>query len=135
MISEPLRQRQLAMVLIGSFTERKIWVDKPEGGQREPQEENKLEGVVEGEPVNHAEKALSYAKERVSSIIIRIGRGRGRITYVKNEKTTQYLLHSMLAHVDTAGNLDRRPGQETRPRNKARQHSQSTIAYRPTCSH
>ena len=33
----------------------------PEGGEREPEEENKLEGVVEGEPVDDADQALNDA--------------------------------------------------------------------------
>ncbi len=35
--------------------------NSPEGGQRQPQEENKLEGIVEGEPVDNADKALDDA--------------------------------------------------------------------------
>lgn len=32
-----------------------------EGGERQPQEENKLEGKVEGEPVDDADEALHNA--------------------------------------------------------------------------
>jgi hypothetical protein len=35
--------------------------DVPEGGQREPQKENKLESKIEGEPVDDADKALNHA--------------------------------------------------------------------------
>lgn len=33
--------------------------DLLEGGEREPEEENKLEGVVEGEPVDDGDQALN----------------------------------------------------------------------------
>lgn len=34
----------------------------PEHGEREPEEEDELEGVVEGEPVNDANEALDDAR-------------------------------------------------------------------------
>jgi hypothetical protein len=35
--------------------------DLPEDGQRQPEEENKLEGVVEGKPIDNLDKALNDA--------------------------------------------------------------------------
>lgn len=40
----------------------------PEGRQREPQEEDKLEGVVEGEPVDNTDEALDHTIARVSIV-------------------------------------------------------------------
>lgn len=40
----------------------------PEHGQREPEQENKLEGVVEGEPVDDAKGALKDSATLVSDI-------------------------------------------------------------------
>lgn len=40
-----------------------VGIDLPEGGQRQPQEENKLENKVEGEPVDNIEKALNDGEE------------------------------------------------------------------------
>lgn len=37
-----------------------------EDGQREPQQENKLEGEIEGEPVNYVHKGLNDAAASVS---------------------------------------------------------------------
>lgn len=59
----------------------------PEDGQRQPQEEDKLEGEVEGEPVNDVDKALSNA---VSSRLAPIVRQGTKNTDVKKAKTTQY---------------------------------------------
>lgn len=58
-----------------------------EHGEREPEQEDELESVVEGEPVDNAHKALHNAARRV-----RWGRWRfgGRATNVRKEKTTQY---------------------------------------------
>lgn len=38
----------------------------PKDGQRQPQEEDELEGIVEGEPVNDADKALDHTAKSVS---------------------------------------------------------------------
>jgi hypothetical protein len=38
-------------------------IGTPENRQREPQEEDKLEGVVEGEPVDHANKTLNNGEK------------------------------------------------------------------------
>lgn len=43
--------------------------DLLEGGESEPQEENKLEGVVEGEPVNDIQQALKDAFRWVSTVV------------------------------------------------------------------
>lgn len=40
--------------------------DIPSDGQRQPQEEDKLEGVVKGKPVNDAQQALEDAAITVS---------------------------------------------------------------------
>lgn len=40
----------------------------PEHGQRQPEQENKLEGEVKGEPVNDADQALDNAIYHVSTI-------------------------------------------------------------------
>ena len=65
MISAPLSRCQTcsrvegggALTVIGGA------LDIPEGGESEPQQENKLEGVVEGEPVDNAEQALQEAAQ------------------------------------------------------------------------
>jgi hypothetical protein len=41
----------------------------PEGGQREPEEEDELEGEVEGEPVDNADEALDDASREISKFI------------------------------------------------------------------
>ena len=60
-----------------------------EGGEGQPQEEDKLEGVVEGEPVDDADKALNDAVVLLVCSSHKVARSRDR-PYVKNEKTTQY---------------------------------------------
>jgi hypothetical protein len=45
-----------------AITEMGVGYDVPEGGQREPQEEDKLESEVKGKPVNDADKALNHAR-------------------------------------------------------------------------
>lgn len=42
----------------------------PEGGHSEPQQEDKLEGVVKGEPVNHTKEALQDTVQIVRSGIL-----------------------------------------------------------------
>lgn len=43
----------------------------PEHRQSEPQEENKLEGVVEGEPVDNTKNALEDSEEREDNPVLR----------------------------------------------------------------
>lgn len=64
-----------------------------EGREREPEEENKLEGEVEGEPVDDADQALNDA----IAVWLDIKRTKSTSSakpkwnaYVKREKTTQY---------------------------------------------
>lgn len=45
-------------------------INLPEGREREPQKENKLEGIVEGEPVNNADKALKNGEERENNPVL-----------------------------------------------------------------
>lgn len=52
-------------------TRRRGWSYSPERREREPQEENKLEGIVEGEPVHHADKALNHAATSSVSMVMR----------------------------------------------------------------
>jgi len=56
-------------------------VGATEGGQREPQEEDKLESEVKGEPVNDADKALNHGEEGeddpVGQPLRVVGLGRG----------------------------------------------------------
>lgn len=58
-----------------------------EGGQGQPQEEDKLEGEVEGEPVDNADEALNDA-----AILLACGAvpDSKEAAYVKKAKTTQY---------------------------------------------
>jgi hypothetical protein len=64
MISAPLSRRQTCSRLGGgALTVIGGALDIPEGGESEPQQENKLEGVVEGEPVDNAEQALQEAAQ------------------------------------------------------------------------
>lgn len=49
---------------------QRTWRENPESipsdGQRQPQQENKLEGVVKGEPVDDAQKTLKNTAHVVS---------------------------------------------------------------------
>lgn len=47
-----------------------VGIDLPERRQRQPQEENKLENKVEGEPVDNVEKALNYGEERENDPVL-----------------------------------------------------------------
>lgn len=47
--------------------------DVPEGGEREPQKEEKLEDEVEGEPVDDLDEALNHGEERENDPILRRG--------------------------------------------------------------
>lgn len=58
MISAPLSYCQTS--LQGPFTAGGA-LNIPEGGEGEPQQEDELEGIVEGEPVHDAEQALQDA--------------------------------------------------------------------------
>lgn len=85
---------------------RRRRIDVPEHGQREPEEENKFESEVEGEPVYDADKALDdtgYIKAvRVSNVAVSrsasnywtalLGK---ESTHVKRAKTTQYCIMMM----------------------------------------
>lgn len=69
----------------------------PSDGQRQPQQENELEGVVEGEPVDNAEQTLKNATHVVSTDM---EAREGMIgAHVKKEKTTQYWRRSTLAAI------------------------------------
>lgn len=64
---------------------------EPEHGQREPEQEDKLEGVVEGEPVDNAQSALNDTAMYVSDTDLGSWPIRwSGSTYVNEAKTTQY---------------------------------------------
>jgi hypothetical protein len=58
----------------------------PELGESKPQGENKLEGVVEWEPVDSVDSAFEDSTSHIRFHM----RQRDPISYVKKEKTTQY---------------------------------------------
>jgi hypothetical protein len=58
----------------------------PESGERQPQEEDKLEGIIEREPVDDANEALDNTSMRLACAMAPAAER----TYVKNAKTTQY---------------------------------------------
>lgn len=62
-------------------------LDIPEHGQGQPQEEDELEGEVEGEPVDDVHQALN---DPVASQYGPHRRHTKAETYVKEAKTTQY---------------------------------------------
>jgi len=42
----------------------------PEGGQREPEKEDKLEGKVKGEPVDNVHEVLEHGEERIDDPVL-----------------------------------------------------------------
>lgn len=64
----------------------------PEGGEGEPQQEDELEGVVEGEPVDNAEQALQDAAQICQSLFFS---GRRRYEYLREEREDNPVLWQM----------------------------------------
>ena len=65
-----------------------LWEYLLEDREREPDQEDELESVVEGEPVDNAHETLHDAERGVSTGARRSGWEPA--THVKKEKTTQY---------------------------------------------
>jgi hypothetical protein len=61
MISAPLSQPISKTACTFPF---QAWSNLPEGGQREPEKEDKLEDKVERKPVNNVDEALHDSEER-----------------------------------------------------------------------